>query len=97
MFFENIYDEFAVSADFVNLMGLIYLRSGHILKAMPQFLKATSMDVSHVTGANSFIPTYNLGFINEMMGDKKTAILLYQKCGDFKPALDRLNVLNAET
>ena len=74
-------------------MGLIYLRSGHILKAMPQFLKATTMEVAHVTGANSFIPTYNLGFINEMMGDKNTAILLYQKCGNFNPALERLQAL----
>ena len=93
LFFENIYDEFAVSADFVGLMGLIYLRSGHILKAMPQFLKATTMEVAHVTGANSFIPTYNMGFVNEMLGDKETAILLYQKCGDFKLALERLEAL----
>lgn len=96
LFFENIYDEFAVSADFVGLMGLIYLRSGHILKAMPQFLKATTMEVAHVTGANSFIPTYNMGFVNEMLRDKETAILLYQKCGDFKPALERLEVLGAK-
>ena len=88
--FQNIYDEFCHSADFVCLMGLIYLRNGMLLQAMQEFLKATAIDEVHVEGANSFIPTYNMGCINEVLGDTHTAVQLYKKCGNFKPALDRL-------
>ena len=94
LLFENIYEDFDFTADFVCLMGLIYLRNGMVVKAMQEFLKATTITESHVTGANSFIPTYNMGCINEVLGNIETAITLYKKCGDFKPALDRLAELS---
>lgn len=93
LLFENIYDEFSFSADFVCLMGLIYLRKGMVLQAMQEFLKATTIKEAHVEGANSFIPTFNMGCINEVLGNTETAITLYRKCGDFQPALDRLKEL----
>lgn len=92
--FQNIYEEFSFTADFVCLMGLIYLRNGLVMQAMKEFLKATTFDHANVTGANSFIPTFNMGCINEVLGDIKTAVTLYRKCGDFKPALDRLKELS---
>lgn len=88
--FESIYDEFDSSADFVCLMGLIYLKNGFILEAIREFTKATTLNTSFVNGSNSFIPTYNLGCIHEVLGEIDDAIELYRKCGDFKPALDRL-------
>lgn len=91
--FQNIYDEFATSADFVCLMGLIYLRKGMILEAMTEFLKATTFETARTEGANTFIPTFNMGCVNEVIGDLDTAIALYKKCGNFKPALDRLQEL----
>ena len=91
--FQNIYEEFATSADFVCLMGLIYLRKGMIVQAMAEFLKATTFETASTEGANSFIPTFNMGCINEVLGDIDTAVTLYQKCGDFKPAVDRLRAL----
>lgn len=91
---ENIYEEFATSADFVCLMGLIYLRNGQLLKAMAEFIKATTMEKAHVEGANTYIPTFNMGCINELAGDINTAITYYKKCGSFKPALDRLKTLD---
>lgn len=94
LLFQNIYDEFATSADFVCLMGLIYLRTGNIVAAMGEFLKATTFDTAKTEGANTFIPTFNMGCVNEVLGDLDTAIALYKKCGDFKPALDRLKELN---
>lgn len=92
--FQNIYDEFATTADFVCLMGLIYLRTGHILQAMKEFLKATTFETAKTEGANTFIPTFNMGCINELMGNKDTAITLYRKCGNFKPALKKINELS---
>lgn len=91
--FRNIYEEFATTADFVCLMGLIYLRNSMVVQAMSEFLKATTFASSNTEGANSFIPTFNMGCINEVLGDIPTAITLYKKCGSFKPALDRLEEL----
>ena len=82
--------KFSFSADFVCLMGLIYLRNGLVVQAMKEFLNATTISHVHVEGANSFIPTFNMGCINEVLGDIDTAVTLYRKCGNFKPALDRL-------
>ena len=92
--FQNIYDAFSDSADFVCLMGLIYLRNGYISEAVDEFIKATNFKSAKVTGANSFIPTYNLGCINEVLGDIELACELYRKCGDFSPAIERLATLN---
>ena len=75
--FQNIYEEFATSADFVCLMGLIYLRKGMIVQAMAEFLKATTFETAKTEGANSFIPTFNMGCINEVLGDIDTAVTLY--------------------
>ena len=91
---DGIYDAFAVSADFINLMGLIYLRNGQYMKAMLEFVKALSCETTHVAGANSFIPTYNIGLINEMMGNKEAALMHYRKCGDFPMALEKIRELS---
>lgn len=93
LLFENIYEDFATGADFVCLMGLIYLRKGMIVQAMTEFLKATTFETARTEGSNSFIPTFNMGCVNEVLGDIETAKALYKKCGDFKPALDRLKEL----
>ena len=90
---SGIYDAFAVSADFFTLMGLIYLRNGQYMKALLEFVKALSCNNVHVVGANSFIPSYNIGLINEMMGDKETALMHYRKCGDFPMALEKIQEL----
>lgn len=92
--FENIYDDFSFLADFVCLMGLIYLRNGFVLEAMQEFYKATTIEHVQVEGANSFIPTFNMGCINEVLGNIDDAVALYQKCGNFKPAIDRLAALD---
>lgn len=91
--FQNIYDEFASTADFVCLMGLIYLRNGMVLEAMKEFLKATTFETSKTEGANTFIPIFNMGCINEVLGNISDAKTLYLKCGDFRPALERLKEL----
>ena len=90
---EGIYDEFATSADFLTLMGVIYMRTGNYLKAMSEFLKATLCPISHHEGANSFIPLFNMGLINEMAGEISSAIGYYQRCGDFRQAKERLEHL----
>ena len=90
---SGVYDAFAVSADFFDLMGLIYLRNGQYMNALLEFVKALSCENAHVVGANSFIPSYNIGLINEMMGDREAALMHYRKCGDFPMALEKIQEL----
>lgn len=94
---ENLYDDFGHSADYVCMLGLIYLRNGQLIKAMKEFLRATTMENGHVEGVNSFIPTYNLGCINEVMRNTDAAKELYHKCGTFPPAIERLKKLESDT
>lgn len=91
--FKNIYDKFATTADFVCLMGFIYLKNGMNAEAMEEFRNAATFSGSRLKGANSFIPIYQMGYINEMLGDTDNAAALYKQCGDYKPALDRLKEL----
>lgn len=92
--FQNIYDEFATTSDFVCLMGLIYLRAGYIYPAIEEFQKATTFQTTHTEGTNSYIPYFNMGCIHEVLGNTEEARSLYRKCGNFRPALERLHILN---
>lgn len=92
---RGVYDAFAVSADFFDLMGLIYLRNGQYMNALLEFVKALSCENAHVVGASSFIPSYNIGLINEMMGNKEAALIHYRKCGDFPMALEKIQELTS--
>lgn len=92
-FFEPYYDTFATNANFYNNMGLAYLHDDQPLKAMLEFVKATNCPVAYEEGANTYLPLYNIGVINELMGNTKDAISFYQRCGDYPLALDRLRNL----
>lgn len=91
--YEQIYDSFGNTPDFVYLMGRIYYRSGQLIKAMSEFIKATSMDNPHTKGTNSFLCWYYMGLINEKLNNPDAAIAFYQKCEDFEPAQKRLMLL----
>ena len=90
---EAIYDAFAGTADFLCVMGRIYLANGQYIKAMMEFVKAIHCPVARENGTNSFIPTYNIGLINEMMGDIPTALMHYRNCGAFPLALQKIKEL----
>ena len=91
--FENIYDAFAVNADFVFLMGLIYMNNAMFDDAIAQFQKATEFATCTVDGANSYRAFYNIGVIYECTGRTKQALAAYEKCGNYAPALSRKEVL----
>ncbi|MBP3458824.1 MAG: glycosyltransferase [Lachnospiraceae bacterium] len=92
---EGIYDTFGNRADFVFLMGMIYLNNGFLDDAVAQFQKATTFEDAEVVGANSFRAWHNLGVIYECAGHTKEAEKYYKKCGDFPPAIERLKALRA--
>lgn len=94
---EAVYDAFAGTADFLCIMGQIYLANGQYIKAMMEFVKAIHCPVARENGTNTFIPTYNIGLINEMMGDIPTALMHYRNCGDFPMASEKIKNLEADS
>lgn len=90
LFFENIYEEFAGSADFQFLMGLIYMKNARFENAVQEFQKATEHAQCRVVGANSYMAYYNIGVIYECLGRTDEARKYYEKCGEYEPAAKRL-------
>ncbi len=93
-FFEPLYEQFSGDANFYCSMGNIYLNldSPQPLKAMAEYVKALQCPEARERGANSFIPYYNIGLVNEMLGSKASALTFYRKAADlgFTPAIERL-------
>lgn len=90
----ELYDVFAVRADFVFLMGLVYMNNGLFDKAVLEFQKAASMEEFSVAGVNSYMANYNIGVIYECSGHIPEALFYYKKCGDYPPAKERLSALS---
>lgn len=86
LMFENIYEEFSHSADFVFLMGLIYMQNSLFDKAEEEFVKASGYQECKVEGVNSYLANYNAGVIRECLGDREKAISYYKKCGNYELA-----------
>lgn len=88
-----LYDAFAVRADFVFLMGLVYMNNGLFDDAIAEFEKAATTEEFSVDGVNSYMAYYNVGVIYECTGHIGEARTYYQKCGDYAPAKKRLQAL----
>lgn len=84
---EGVYSFFSKRADFVFLMGLIYMNNGMFDKAISEFLNATKITAHSVDGVNSYKAYYNIGVIYECMGNMADAMAYYKKCGDYAPAV----------
>lgn len=93
MFLENIYKEFAVSADYVFLMGLAYMNNAMFEEAVREFEKAVTYSFCKVEGCNSYKAYYNAGVIRECLGDNEKARQYYEKCNQYEPALEGLKRL----
>ncbi|WP_342758479.1 glycosyltransferase [Kineothrix sedimenti] len=90
---EGVYDIFSKRADFVFLMGLIYMNSIMFEKAIDAFLHAASIPNHAVEGVNSYKAFYNVGVIYECMSHIPEALKYYEKCGNYAPALHRISSL----
>lgn len=99
-FFEPIYDHFANTADFYCSMGNIYLNlnSPQPLKAMMEYVKASQCPNAREEGANTYVPNYNMGLVNEMLGNLPAAITFYQKSASYNYplAMERLALLSGQ-
>ncbi len=99
LFFEPIYAHFAGDANFYCSMGNAYLNlhPPKPLNAMAEYLKALQCPTAREEGANTFIPYYNIGLVNEMMGDPDTALTFYQRAAEmgFAPAVEKLKEMKS--
>ncbi len=93
LFFENIYHEFGDTADFQFLMGLIYMKNARFDMAIAEFEKALRQPDCRNVGVNSFAAHYNIGVINECLGNIGAAKAHYGKCGEYPPATARMKEL----
>lgn len=87
---EGIYSFFSKRADFVFLMGLIYMNNGLFIEAVHEFQKATTISNYSIEGVNSFKANYNIGVIYECIGNSEEAIKYYKKCESYQPAMERI-------
>ncbi|MDE5718002.1 MAG: tetratricopeptide repeat protein, partial [Lachnospiraceae bacterium] len=89
----ELYDVFAERADFVFLMGLVYMNNGLFDAAVTEFKKSTTIEEFSVDGVNSYKAYYNIGVIYECSGRIEEARSYYRKCGGYQPAKERLKAL----
>lgn len=88
-------EQFGMTGDFHCLLGDIYLRNNYPLKALLEFVTATTCERQFTLGATSHIPTFNIGYINELLGEKEAALMHYKRCGDFPMATRKVKELTA--
>jgi glycosyltransferase involved in cell wall biosynthesis len=86
-------DAYQDNADFCCTCGNIYFHTNQFLAAMGEYVRAlyakkyTNRDSTHN------IPLYNIGLINETLGDVKEALVNYKLCTNFPLAEKRIKVL----
>lgn len=90
---EEVYSTFSKRADFIFLMGLIYMNNAMFDNAIKEFEKSTTISTYSVDGVNSYRAYYNIGVIYECMNNLEKARFYYSKCNNFTPAIERLALL----
>jgi tetratricopeptide (TPR) repeat protein len=92
--FEGIREEFGATADFVYLMGKIYMENGRYQEAVNEFQKALTIKDCRSQGCNSYLPAYRIGKICIMAGQNDKAVTYLKSCGNYPPALELLKTIS---
>lgn len=92
----SYYDDLKDYADYLCLIGNIYLELNDPLHALPEFIKALTAPHCDATDARKEIPSFCIGRIYEGFGMKDIARTHYENCGAYPPALERLEILNSQ-
>lgn len=72
------YDRLSSYADYVCLLGCIYLENHEHLKAIRAFRHALTLTEYYIEGSNNATPWHNLGCIYEALGNTEEALLCYE-------------------
>ncbi len=89
----NVYDAFCDNADFVFMMGNIYLKAMQNEQALYEFLRATTLKKHYDEGTNSYRAYHNIACIYEAYQQYDEARKYYQKAGNYPLSVQRLNNL----
>ena len=84
----SYYEYYGNNADYLCMIGVMYLQRNQLLKALPEFVKALSAPSRD--SVESRVISYYIGYIYESFQQKDIARQHYQKCGEFEPALEAL-------
>lgn len=87
--------EFGDCSDFYYLLGLIQYNNGDLIHAMSSFIKAKVLNNPHKEGTNTYLPTFYIAMINEVLGNIEQAITFYKDCGDLDAAKKRIEALES--
>lgn len=86
-------DAYKNMADFNFVMGLIYMNNAMFKEAVLKFIECQNSDECNIEGVNSYLANYNIGVIYECLGFVEEAVKYYKKCGNYKLALNRINII----
>ncbi len=84
----KLYDSFSQDADYLFVLGLIFMYNARFEDAVNSFTLATTIPRCDVDGVNSYLAYYNIGVILECLGDTANANIYYDKCGEYPPAIE---------
>ena len=83
---ENLYDYFCDNADYLFMLGNIYLKVQRNEDALRAFLTAVTCKKHYDEGTNSYRAFHNIGCIYEAYGHYDKARAFYDKAGDYAPS-----------
>jgi len=78
-------------AEFRFLMAHIYQNNGLFQEAVECYESCIGIDMPDPEGITSYLSYYNIGVILECVGMIEDAADMYRNCGDYKPAVLRLD------
>lgn len=90
---KDVYDDFAITANFVYMMGLIYMENHLYEEALDAFQKATTFETAGLNGANNILAYFQIGQILKMADEKEMAIKYFRLCPNYPDALKELQEL----
>ena len=76
------------------LSAHILQNNGLLIEAVEFYESCIGADTVDYSGITSFLSYYNIGVILECVGMLEDAIQMYENCGEYKPALSRLDELS---
>ncbi|WP_252120278.1 glycosyltransferase [Symbiopectobacterium purcellii] len=85
------YEAFCSSTDYMFLKALILMNNADFQGAVDTFQLCIRMGPGRKQGVGTFKANYNIAVILECVGMKVEALDYYQRCGDYKLALEGIN------
>ena len=77
------------------LSAHIYQNNGMFVEAVEQYESCIGADIVDYSGITSFLSYYNIGVVLECVGMTEDAVAMYESCGEYEPAVERLKQIKS--